>query len=247
MTGADYIIVTEVAKLDDLQIIITAKILDVESAQMENAADVRTSIDINMMEVKCNDLAKSLFKWNPLIEKIEADEPFFIAEQMPLFQGGGLGMFRMWCIKNLCYPRIAMENGIQGRVILTFIIERDGSLTNIEVLQSPDQLLSEEAIRLLTQSPKWEPGKQRNFPVRFEHNNLRGGAGKSTFSKSKVKSIFSITFCHWYSTNAFPEMPKYADTISIKTPELSFGCRFLNKLIFSIYCGERDSVFHLHK
>lgn len=154
MTGADYIIVTEVAKLDDQQIIITAKILDVESAQMENAADVRTSIDINMMEVKCNDLAKSLFKWNPLIEKIEADELFFIAEQMPLFQGGGLGMFRMWCIKNLCYPRIAMENGIQGRVILTFIIERDGSLTIIEVLQSPDQLLFEEAIRLLTLSPK---------------------------------------------------------------------------------------------
>ena len=64
---------------------------------------------------------------------------------------------------------IALENGIQGRVVLTFVIEKDGRLTNIEVLQTPDRSLSEEAIRVLNKSPKWSPGKQRNQPVRVKY------------------------------------------------------------------------------
>lgn len=164
MTGADYILVTEVAKLDEQQMIIAAKILNVESAQLEDAADVRTKIDIDAMEKKCNDLAKSLFKWKKI--EIAADEPFFVVEQMPMFQGGGLNTFLMWVQQQIKYPTIAMENGIQGRVTAQFTIERDGSLTNINILQSPDHSLSAETIRILRQSPKWEPGKQRDKPVR---------------------------------------------------------------------------------
>ena len=99
-------------------------------------------------------------------EEIEEDTPIIKAEKMPTFQGGDLMKFREWVQKRLRYPQIAQENGISGRVTLTFVIEKDGTLTNIEVMQSPDRSLSEEAIRVLNTSPKWEPGKQRNQPVR---------------------------------------------------------------------------------
>jgi protein TonB len=99
-------------------------------------------------------------------EEIEEDQPFIKVEKMPTFRGGDLNQFRNWVQGRLRYPQIAQENGISGRVTLTFVIEKDGTLTNIEVMQSPDRSLSEEAIRVLNTSPKWEPGKQRNQPVR---------------------------------------------------------------------------------
>ena len=64
------------------------------------------------------------------------------------------------------YPEIAQQNGIQGRVIVQFIVECDGSLSNIKVIQSPDTSLTAEAVRVISNSPKWEPGRQRNDPVR---------------------------------------------------------------------------------
>ena len=97
-------------------------------------------------------------------ETIEDDQPFLIAETMPSFQGGDLNTFR-----NVKFPQIALENGIQGRVVLSFVIEKDGRLTNIQVLQTPDRSLSEEAIRVLNKSPKWSPGKQRNQVVRVKY------------------------------------------------------------------------------
>lgn len=102
-------------------------------------------------------------------EEIEDDAPFVTVEKMPSFQGGGLEEFRKWVLANLKYPQIALENGIYGRVSLEFVIERDGRLTNIKVLQSPDRSLSEEAIRVLNKSPKWSPGKQRNQVVRVRY------------------------------------------------------------------------------
>ncbi|MFI3293038.1 MAG: energy transducer TonB [Rikenellaceae bacterium] len=99
-------------------------------------------------------------------EAIEDDQPFLIAELMPSFQGGGLDKFHKWVQSNVRYPQIAAENGISGRVTLTFVIEKDGSLSNIQVLQSPDSSLAEEATRVLKMSPKWVAGKQRNQPVR---------------------------------------------------------------------------------
>jgi protein TonB len=101
-------------------------------------------------------------------EAIE-DIPIYSAEEMPTFQGGDLMVFRNWVQSQLQYPRIASENNIQGRVLLQFVIERDGTLTNIVEMQSPDRSLSEEAIRVLKTSPKWEPGKQRNRPVRVAY------------------------------------------------------------------------------
>lgn len=102
-------------------------------------------------------------------EAAEDDAPFIIAEEMPKFQGGDLMKFRSWVQGKLKYPQIAQENGISGKVTLTFVIERDGSLTNIQVMQSPDRALADEAVRVLQSSPKWTPGKQRNSPVRVRY------------------------------------------------------------------------------
>ena len=86
-------------------------------------------------------------------EVVEDDQPFLIAETMPSFQGGDLNTFRAWVQQNVKFPQIALENGIQGRVVLSFVIEKDGRLTNIQVLQTPDRSLSEEAVRVLSKSP----------------------------------------------------------------------------------------------
>ena len=102
-------------------------------------------------------------------EVIEEDQPFVKVEQMPSFQGGDLMTFRNWVQSKVKYPQIAQENGISGRVLLSFVIEKDGSLTGIQVLQSPDRSLSDEATRVLKQSPKWKPGKQRNQTVRVKY------------------------------------------------------------------------------
>lgn len=102
-------------------------------------------------------------------EVIEDDQPFIIVETMPSFQGGDLNTFRKWVQDNVRFPQIALENGISGRVVLSFVIEKDGRLTNIQVLMTPDRSLSEEAIRVLNKSPKWSPGKQRNQVVRIKY------------------------------------------------------------------------------
>lgn len=102
-------------------------------------------------------------------EVIEEETPFIRVEKMPSFQGGDLNAFRNWVQDKLHYPQIAQENGISGRVVLSFVIEKDGTLTNIEVLQAPDRSLSEEAVRVLETSPKWEPGMQSNKAVRVKY------------------------------------------------------------------------------
>ena len=101
-------------------------------------------------------------------EVVEDDAPVMIVEDMPSFQGGGIEVFRNWVMERLRYPQVAQENNIQGKVVLSFVIERDGSLSNIEILQSPDKSLADEASRVLAMSPKWKPGKQRNLAVRVK-------------------------------------------------------------------------------
>ena len=102
-------------------------------------------------------------------ETIEDDQPFVKVEQMPSFMGGDLMTFRNWVMSKVRFPQIALENQISGQVLLSFVVERDGSLTNIQVLRTPDSSLSDEAIRVLKSSPKWTPGKQRNQSVRVKY------------------------------------------------------------------------------
>ena len=101
-------------------------------------------------------------------EEESSQQIFTVVETMPEFPGGQ-GALLQYLAKSIKYPVIAQENGIQGRVVLSFVIEKDGRLTNIQVLQTPDRSLSEEAIRVLNKSPKWSPGKQRNQVVRVKY------------------------------------------------------------------------------
>ncbi|MBQ0025241.1 MAG: TonB family protein, partial [Bacteroidales bacterium] len=84
--------------------------------------------------------------------------PLASVEKEPSFMGGNLSTFSSWVISNLNYPAIAKENGIQGRVILKFIVEKDGRVSNVKVYRSVDPSLDKEAVRVVSGSPKWTPG-----------------------------------------------------------------------------------------
>jgi TonB family protein len=99
-------------------------------------------------------------------ESVEGDAAFMIVEQMPKFQGGDLQNFSKWVYGNIKYPAIAKENGIKGKVFVTFIIEEDGRLTNAQVIGSVDKSLDDEALRVIRSSPAWTPGVQRGKNVR---------------------------------------------------------------------------------
>ncbi len=91
---------------------------------------------------------------------------FFILEVPPKFKGGNLDTFREWLQKRVIYPYEAQEKGIEGKVYLTFIVERDGSVTNVNVVKGVHKLLDEEAKRAIESSPPWSPGLQKGRPVR---------------------------------------------------------------------------------
>ncbi|MFI3314715.1 MAG: energy transducer TonB [Rikenellaceae bacterium] len=99
-------------------------------------------------------------------EVLDEDVPIMNAEKMPSFQGGDINNFAAWVKRKVKYPAIAEENGISGRVTVKCVIERDGTLSSIEILSSPDQSLSDECIRVFKSSPKWEAGENRGKPVR---------------------------------------------------------------------------------
>ena len=128
-----------------------------------------TKIETSMTFDEFDEEAEVFQEVEVVEEEIVDDEPFLIVETMPSFQGGDLNTFRNWVQSNVRFPQIALENGIQGTVVLSFVIEKDGSLTNIQVLRTPDRSLSEEATRVLSKSPKWSPGKQRNQVVRVKY------------------------------------------------------------------------------
>ena len=101
---------------------------------------------------------------------IETDEAFFIVEVMPSFKGGDINKFREWVMRRTNYPQAAVENRIQGKVYLTFIVETDGAVTNVTVVRGVNPLIDMEAVRTIQSSPKWSPGLQRGQPVRVRYS-----------------------------------------------------------------------------
>jgi TonB family protein len=95
-----------------------------------------------------------------------SEEPLFIVEVMPTFRGGDLNKFRDWVWRRTNYPEAAIVNKIRGTVFLTFIVEKDGSVSNVTVLKGVHPLLDDEAVKAISESPKWSPGLQRGQPVR---------------------------------------------------------------------------------
>jgi protein TonB len=93
------------------------------------------------------------------------EEIFVVVENQPEFPGGNTAMMK-FLSDNIKYPVIAQENGIQGRVICNFVVERDGSITDVQVVRGVDPSLDKEAVRVIQQMPRWKPGKQRGQAVR---------------------------------------------------------------------------------
>lgn len=101
-------------------------------------------------------------------EDEETDEviPFVPVEDMPQFNGD----LKQWLKRNLNYPSIAAEMNIQGKVFIQFVVEKDGSISNIKVMRGVDESLDKEAVRVIQSMPKWIPGKQRGKAVRVAYH-----------------------------------------------------------------------------
>ena len=103
------------------------------------------------------------------VEEEEEEVVFVVVESMPEFPGGQQALFK-YLSENVKYPVIAQENGIQCRVICQFVVNKDGSIVDVEVVRSGgDASLDKEAVRVIKSMPKWKPGKQRGKAVRVKY------------------------------------------------------------------------------
>ena len=133
----------------------------------------KTKTAIGSFDVKGNDEAGGeVLKAKEVIAqpeppKEEETKVFDVVEVMPSFPGGQGALFE-WLSKNIKYPVVAEENGVQGRVIVTFVVERNGSITDVQVVKSVDPSLDKEAVRVVKAMPHWIPGKQNGSAVRVK-------------------------------------------------------------------------------
>ena len=133
----------------------------------------KTNTAIGSFDVKGNDEAGGeVLKAKEVIAqreppKEEETKLFEVVEHMPSFPGGQAALFE-FLSKNIRCPVVAEENGIQGRVIVTFVVERDGSITDVRVAKSVDPSLDKEAVRVTKSMPHWNPGMQNGGPVRVK-------------------------------------------------------------------------------
>lgn len=133
---------------DDVEIEDELEIEDTE-------ADEETEIDVTPIIVQYED------------EKDEEEEAriFYIVEEMPEFPGGELAL-RKFIANSIKYPVIAQENGVEGKVYVSFVVGKDGFVTNARVIRSIDPSLDKEALRVVNSLPQWKPGRQQGKPVR---------------------------------------------------------------------------------
>lgn len=99
---------------------------------------------------------------------VEETKIFTVVEQMPMYPGGEAALMG-YLRDNIHYPTIAAENGVQGRVVVGFVVERDGSITDVKILRGVDPSLDREAMRVVKSMPRWNPGKQNGSAVRVKY------------------------------------------------------------------------------
>ena len=144
-----------------------------EDNQLKQQEDLNESTTkIGALDVKGNDEGGEVLK----VERAEIEQPkpepkkeednkvFDVVEQQPAFPGGQ-GALLSWLSQNIHYPAVAEENGIQGRVVVSFVVEKDGSISNVQVVRGVDPSLDKEAARVVKSMPKWTPGKQNGQAV----------------------------------------------------------------------------------
>ena len=145
-----------------------------EDQEMKSQDDLaETNTAIGAFTVEGNDETAEV---KHVEEKIAEPEPvkeeetkvFDVVEQMPSFPGGQSALLQ-YLSSNIKYPVVAEENGVQGRVVCTFVVEKDGSITDVRVVKSVDPSLDKEAVRVVKSMPKWIPGKQNGSAVRVKY------------------------------------------------------------------------------
>lgn len=129
---------------------------DVKESVVASTEDTGQKVEVKYVPVKVVE------------EEPEEQTIFEVVEQMPDFPGG-MGALMQFLSKNIKYPTIAQENGTQGRVIVQFVVNRDGSIVDPRVVKSVDPYLDKEALRVIGTMPKWKPGMQRGKPVRVKY------------------------------------------------------------------------------
>jgi periplasmic protein TonB len=135
---------------------------------VEDDVEVEDDIDIDVEADQFTEIAD----FTPVIadeEEIEEMEIFTVVESMPEFPGGDAARMK-FLQDNIKYPQLARESGIQGTVFVTFVVEVDGSVTDVRVLRGIGGGCDEEAVRVIKQMPSWVPGRQRGQPVRVQFN-----------------------------------------------------------------------------
>ena len=120
------------------------------------------------VEAVRNDIAVAAPPPPPAPKPEVATKIFDVVEEMPSFPGGN-GALMSYLASNIKYPVVAQENGVQGRVIVSFVVERDGSISDVRVARSVDPSLDREAQRVVKSMPRWKPGKQNGSAVRVKY------------------------------------------------------------------------------
>lgn len=133
--------------------------------------DVKIDDELEIEDSEADD--KTLIDVAPVVtakeeKEEETAEVFFIVEDMPEFPGGEMAL-RAFIANAIKYPVIAQENGIQGKVYVTFVVGKDGSVSNATIARGVDASLDKEALRVVNTLPKWKPGKQRGKPVNVSY------------------------------------------------------------------------------
>ena len=142
--------------------------------QVENSVISDDSLAHASETEKTTPAVKSTTKTGKITAESSAPKKVFtrkvcdLVDEMPSFPGG-LEELHKWIDNNVQYPAVARENGIEGRVILKFIVEKDGSLRDSTVIRSVHPIVDREALRLVGQMPKWNPGKRAGIPVRVRY------------------------------------------------------------------------------
>ncbi len=139
----------------------TPEIIEVVEEEVETTLDIKTEDDQSQRQLQTYVPPPPP---KPKQEEV-TEEIFVVVENQPEFPGGNAAMMK-FLSDNIKYPLIAQENGIQGRVICNFVVERDGSITDVQVVRGVDPSLDREAVRVIQQMPRWTPGKQRGQAVR---------------------------------------------------------------------------------
>ena len=140
-----------------------------QTTQLEIVQDDVETEDLNInAEVEQNEVIEEYVAPEVVEEEVVEQEIFQIVEEMPSFPGGEAKLME-YVAKNIKYPQIARETGIQGRVFVGFVVEPDGSISNVKLLRGIGGGCDEEAMRVIKSLPKWKPGKQRGKAVRVSY------------------------------------------------------------------------------